>query len=300
MSNRRRSQGDRLGSLRAVPGDHQERGRTWLLSFPDGSSSRSVAAGFWVCMWDPSSGASPRWRRRPSRAARSIHRRHCQVRDAAAHTAGDAQGGDDQAPRAARTPTTTRSRCGSSRSRFCRRVSPPTTVWGYGAVRSASTNGLLLHNAPSLTIEAKANRPVRVKWINELKDAERQLPAAPAPVDPTLHWANPPGGTAERDTRPTFTATPGPYTGPVPIVTHVHGAVGVGDESDGYAEAWYLPDRLDKHPCRATLTAAPGTTSSGARLRRATAQPGARASRPSSIRTRTAPRPSGITTTRSA
>jgi FtsP/CotA-like multicopper oxidase with cupredoxin domain len=27
----------------------------------------------------------------------------------------------------------------------------------------------------------------------------------------------------------------------VPIVTHAHGAVGVGDESDGYAEAWYLP-----------------------------------------------------------
>jgi FtsP/CotA-like multicopper oxidase with cupredoxin domain len=24
-------------------------------------------------------------------------------------------------------------------------------------------------------------------------------------------------------------------------VTHVHGAIGVGDESDGYAEAWYLP-----------------------------------------------------------
>ena len=27
----------------------------------------------------------------------------------------------------------------------------------------------------------------------------------------------------------------------MPIVTHVHGAIGVGDESDGYAEAWYLP-----------------------------------------------------------
>jgi FtsP/CotA-like multicopper oxidase with cupredoxin domain len=27
----------------------------------------------------------------------------------------------------------------------------------------------------------------------------------------------------------------------VPLVTHAHGAVGVGDESDGYAEAWYLP-----------------------------------------------------------
>ena len=25
------------------------------------------------------------------------------------------------------------------------------------------------------------------------------------------------------------------------MVTHVHGAAGVGDESDGYAEAWYLP-----------------------------------------------------------
>src|SRR4030095_5054527 len=61
------------------------------------------------------------------------------------------------------------------------------------------------------------------------------------PVDQTLHWANPPGGTEGRDMRPTFTSTPGPYRGPVPIVTHVHGAVGVGDESDGYAEAWYLP-----------------------------------------------------------
>jgi spore coat protein A len=43
---------------------------------------------------------------------------------------------------------------------------PPTTVWGYGAVASASKRGLLIHNAPSLTIEAKSGRPVRVKWIN--------------------------------------------------------------------------------------------------------------------------------------
>ncbi len=61
------------------------------------------------------------------------------------------------------------------------------------------------------------------------------------PVDPTLHWANPPGGTMERDMRPTFTSTPGSYTGPVPMVTHVHGSAGVQDDSDGYAEAWYLP-----------------------------------------------------------
>jgi FtsP/CotA-like multicopper oxidase with cupredoxin domain len=45
--------------------------------------------------------------------------------------------------------------------------------------------------------------------------------------------------------RPHFHETPGPYTGPVPIVTHVHGAESVGDESDGYAEAWYLPVASD-------------------------------------------------------
>ena len=118
---------------------------------------------------------------------------------------------------------------------------PATTVWGYGAVASASSRGLLLHNAPSLTIEAKAGRPVRVKWINDLKDADGTYLQHLLPVDPTLHWANPPGGTTGRDSRPVFGSTPGRYTGPVPIVTHVHGAVGVGDESDGYAEAWYLP-----------------------------------------------------------
>jgi FtsP/CotA-like multicopper oxidase with cupredoxin domain len=122
---------------------------------------------------------------------------------------------------------------------------PATTVWGYGAVASASKRGLLLHNAPSLTIEARWKRPVRVKWINDLVDANGNYLPHLLPVDQTLHWANPPGGAAGRDTRPVFGSTPGPYTGPVPIVTHVHGAVGVGDESDGYAEAWYLPEAND-------------------------------------------------------
>lgn len=120
---------------------------------------------------------------------------------------------------------------------------PSTTVWGYGSINgSGSKNPLLLHNAPSLTIEAKWNRPVRVKWVNELKDKDGNFLPHLLPVDPTLHWANPPGGEMGRDTRPTFTSTPGPYTGPVPIITHVHGAVGVGDESDGYPEAWFLPE----------------------------------------------------------
>jgi spore coat protein A len=116
---------------------------------------------------------------------------------------------------------------------------PVTPVWGYGP--AVAQNGPQIFNAPSLTIEAKYNKPVRVKWINELVDANGNYLHHLLPVDQTLHWANPPGGTSGRDTRPVFTETPDPYTGPVPIVTHVHGAVNIGDESDGYAEAWYLP-----------------------------------------------------------
>jgi spore coat protein A len=137
---------------------------------------------------------------------------------------------------------------------------PATPVWGYGAVASDSKRGLLLHNAPSLTIEAKWNTPVRVKWINDLVDGNGDYLPHLLPVDPTLHWANVPqlpgmDGIPGPDRRPDFTGkTYVPladftdptmqytqYTGPVPIVTHVHGAVGVGDESDGYTEAWYLP-----------------------------------------------------------
>ena len=122
---------------------------------------------------------------------------------------------------------------------------PSTMVWGYGAVTAAKKKGLLVHNAPSLTIEARWNRPVRVKWINELVDVNGNHLPHLLPVDPTLHWANPPGGEEGRDSRPTFDETPGAYGGPVPIVTHVHGSVGVGDESDGYSEAWYLPAAAD-------------------------------------------------------
>jgi spore coat protein A, manganese oxidase len=112
---------------------------------------------------------------------------------------------------------------------------PATTVWSYGSVRSPTS-----FNYPAFTIEAKWEAPVRVKWINDLKDANGHFLPHLLPVDPTLHWANPPGGTDGRDERPTFSSTPGPYTGPVPIVTHLHGGHS-REESDGFAEAWYLP-----------------------------------------------------------
>jgi FtsP/CotA-like multicopper oxidase with cupredoxin domain len=120
---------------------------------------------------------------------------------------------------------------------------PATTVWGYGPVTAQRRPKQLIHNAPSLTIEASHDQPVRIKWINKLVDTNGNFLPHLLPVDPTLHWANPPGGTDNRDSRPDFTdtGTPGPYTGPVPLVTHLHGSVDVGDESDGYAEAWFLP-----------------------------------------------------------
>lgn len=112
---------------------------------------------------------------------------------------------------------------------------PTTTVWGYGAIGHPDT-----FRYPALTIEAEHNRATRVRWVNQLYDEQgRYLPHL-LPVDPTLHWANPAGGLSGRDSRPHFTATPGPYTGPVPIVTHLHGGRNA-EESDGYSEAWYLP-----------------------------------------------------------
>ncbi len=122
---------------------------------------------------------------------------------------------------------------------FLQQILPPgrpaTTVWSYGSVANPGT-----FNYPAFTIEATVNRPVRVKWINELVDGNGHYLPHLLPVDPTLHWANPPGGTGGRDMHPTFNETPGPYTGPVPMVVHLHGGHNT-EESDGYPEAWYLP-----------------------------------------------------------
>ena len=81
---------------------------------------------------------------------------------------------------------------------------------------------------------------------------------------------------------------PGRYTGPVPIVTHVHGAVGVGDESDGYAEAWYLPRRATSRRLRDRRHLVRLLRGQG---RPKSAPPGGPASPRSSTRTPTAPRP---------
>jgi len=116
---------------------------------------------------------------------------------------------------------------------------PATQVFGYGVPSQSST-----FHYPAYTVEARVGRPVRVRWGNQLVTPGGRFRPHLLPVDPTLHWANPPGGAAGRDSRPQFARTPDPYRGPVPIVTHLHGAHSF-DDSDGYPEAWYLPVASD-------------------------------------------------------
>jgi len=147
---------------------------------------------------------------------------------------------------------------------------PATTVWSYGPAADPPPDSSALggdfgvapapnsqFNYPAYTIETQTNVPVSVKWRNELTegwygqgDALEHLLA----IDRTLHWANP-----EMDCRDDSTRTdcsgqnPTPYTGPVPIVTHVHGAH-VNPDSDGYPEAWWLPhSNGDWTPCTSLL-----------------------------------------------
>lgn len=113
---------------------------------------------------------------------------------------------------------------------------PATTLWGYGSLRAPGTvaeGGSFSY--PAFNIEAEVDTPARVKWVNDLRDPATgdYLPHLLA-VDQTLHWANPPGP------RDMSTTNPALYTGPVPMVTHLHGGH-TGEESDGYPEAWYLP-----------------------------------------------------------
>jgi spore coat protein A len=132
---------------------------------------------------------------------------------------------------------------------------PESTVWSYGSTDFPGTvaeGGTF--NYPAFTIEANWNKTVQVQWRNELVDELGNPLPHLLPVDATLHWANPIG---MRDTRPSPTDTAywmhpylddqARYTGPVPIGTHVHGAH-TTEDSDGYAEAWYLPAQAAMDP----------------------------------------------------
>ena len=139
---------------------------------------------------------------------------------------------------------------------------PATTVWGYGPDADPIPDSSALgggagiapagnsqFNYPGYTLETRADVPIEVRWINELVDANGNYLPPLVTVDQTLHWANPPQICSDGRTATNCEGTdPLPYTGPVPIVTHLHGAH-VDWTSDGYPEAWWLP-AANNLPCR--------------------------------------------------
>lgn len=133
-----------------------------------------------------------------------------------------------------------------------------TTVWSYGPAADAVPDSSALgggagiapapnsqFNYPSYTIETLADNPVSVRWINGLVDDNGNYLPHLLTIDQTLHWANPMMTCLDGSTRTDCMGTSGDtYTGPVPIVTHLHGAH-VAGHSDGYPEAWWMPAAND-------------------------------------------------------
>jgi len=113
---------------------------------------------------------------------------------------------------------------------------PKTTVWGYGNLGDPLPGeGPTTFNSPSFTFDVQKDEKVQITWINQLvedpSDPDSQYLSHLLPIDQTVHWANP---------GPQSVLDPSAYTGPVPIITHVHGAH-VASHSDGLPDAWYMP-----------------------------------------------------------
>jgi FtsP/CotA-like multicopper oxidase with cupredoxin domain len=144
---------------------------------------------------------------------------------------------------------------------------PATTIWSYGPESDPIPDSTALgggagiapapnsqFNYPAYTIETKNdgrlpdgtyanNTATHIRWINDLKDPVTGdfLPHL-VPVDETLHWAAPNADCIAGAPRTDCMGqNPDPYRGPVPIITHVHGGH-TEPQSDGYPEAWFLPD----------------------------------------------------------
>lgn len=152
---------------------------------------------------------------------------------------------------------------------------PATTVWSYGPSNDPRPDSRALgggrntapapnsqFNYPAYTIEATKDVNLSVDWINQLvkrpdrcrsvggtigteRNNDCKYISHLLSIDQTLHWANP---SADCDKGELRTDCHGqrknPYKGPVPIVTHVHGAH-TGPSSDGYTEGWWLPNASD-------------------------------------------------------
>ncbi len=131
-----------------------------------------------------------------------------------------------------------------------------TKVWGYaGNAKDAITGKNLgyFQFTPSCTFDTIRGVPVQVTWTNKITS-----PSLFA-VDPTIHWANPNNIPMQMDGMPMPGAPTAPFPpfppgfdgtqenppeffwnaqSPVPLVTHLHGAV-VQSSSDGGPNQWF-------------------------------------------------------------
>src|SRR5215831_4505880 len=100
-----------------------------------------------------------------------------------------------------------------------------TWLWGYGVDGTPPS-------WPATSVEARRGCPVDVNYINNLPLAASRSHVEPLlTIDQTLHWADPlNAGNSFK-----------PYAGPIPGVTHLHGAE-VLSNFDGVPEAWFTPD----------------------------------------------------------
>jgi FtsP/CotA-like multicopper oxidase with cupredoxin domain len=120
-----------------------------------------------------------------------------------------------------------------------------TQVWSYGPAAdvtpTVAPDPASQFNYPAYTVETMSHTQVDVRWINDLVDTKGKYLPHLLPIDQTVHWANPSMDCKDGTKRTDCAGVdPGVYDGPVPIVTHVHGAH-VDPHSDGYPEAWWLP-----------------------------------------------------------
>lgn len=133
---------------------------------------------------------------------------------------------------------------------FTQQILPPplpaSTVWGYGREGDPLPGDGVTStfHVPGYTFETRSDRPVRVTWVNQLVDDRGAFLPHLFPVDATIHWADPEHAGHEHAGHEHADDEDASYRGPIPIVTHVHGAHSF-DHSDGYPEAWYMPDAVD-------------------------------------------------------
>jgi spore coat protein A, manganese oxidase len=128
----------------------------------------------------------------------------------------------------------------------------PTRVWAYET--SDAITGKVLGPAlwPAVTLENKRYVPTMVKYVNELPsfglDANALLQGL-VTVDQSIHWADPLMNTGPMHcegvdcTLPANASSPccQPFTGPVPVVPHLHGQETFSG-FDGGPEQWFTPD----------------------------------------------------------